>query len=125
MHILEVYSLENSCAQVSAHLLDITSKVQHTHTQVSLEERQLLKLSGSNSIPEVEEAQKEIVQLQNELKVRTKLNKLQSSKVQPMLILYIGENYILKILWLLQQYIFGCLSCICISKESYQIHQFF
>ena len=57
------------------------------HTQVSLEERQLLKLSGSNSIPEVEEAQKEIMQLQNELKVRTKLNKLQSSKVQPMLIL--------------------------------------
>ena len=57
-----------------------------TCTQVSLEERQLLKLSGSNSIPEVEEAQKEIVQLQNELKVRTKLNKLQSSKVRPMLI---------------------------------------
>ena len=92
----------------------------NTHTQVSLEERQLLKLSGSNSIPEVEEAQKEIVQ--NELKVCTKLK---SSKIQPKLILYIGENYILKIIRILQQYIFSCLSCICISKESYQIHQFF
>ena len=51
---------------------------------MAIEERQLLKLSGSNTNSEVEEAQEEIVQLQNELKVRTKLNKLQSSKVQCM-----------------------------------------
>ena len=53
---------------------------------MAIEERQLLKLSRSNSNSEVEEAQQEIVQLQNELKVRTKLNKLQSSKVQCMVV---------------------------------------
>ena len=57
-----------------------------TCTQVAIEERQLLKLLRSNSNSEVEEAQQEIVQLQNELKVRTKLNKLQSSKVQCMVV---------------------------------------
>ena len=53
---------------------------------MAIEERQLLKLLRSNSNSEVEEAQQEIVQLQNELKVRTKLNKLQSSKVQCMVV---------------------------------------
>ena len=49
--------------------------------QVFTEQRQLAKLVGLNSTPELEEAQKEVVQLQNELKVHTKLNKLQSSKL--------------------------------------------
>ena len=41
------------------------------------EQRQLAKLVGLSSMPELEEAQKEVVQL----KVCTKLNKLQPSKV--------------------------------------------
>ena len=56
----------------------------HTQTkrmQVFTEQRQLAILVGLSSTPELEEAQKEVLRLQNELKVRTKLNKLQSSKV--------------------------------------------
>ena len=49
--------------------------------QVKNEEHKLARLIETTGPPELEDAQKEVAKLQNELIVRTKLNKLQTSKV--------------------------------------------
>lgn len=53
----------------------------HVHVQLSLGQEKLERLKDAKDSKELEEAQAEIQRLQNELKVRMKLNQLQSSKV--------------------------------------------
>ena len=53
----------------------------NTHVQLSLGQEKLKRLKDTKDNKELEEVQAEIQRLQNELKVRMKLNQLQSTKV--------------------------------------------
>lgn len=51
------------------------------YIQVLNEQHKLNRVIETSGPPELAEAEKEVAKLQNELKMRTKLNELQSSKV--------------------------------------------
>lgn len=61
----------------------------NTHVQLSLGQEKLKRLKDTKDNRELEDVQAEIQRLQNELKVRVKLNQLQSTKVTTLVVMMV------------------------------------
>ena len=75
MYIYEYIHMLYTCIVCSSIVLSIIL------LQLSIEKRKQERLSSGDNTKELEEAQAQVERLQSELKVRMKLNQLQSTKV--------------------------------------------